>query len=224
MAFELGWKAAALIAVVALYFSRRRREVYLVDFTTFEPPDHWRLSPEQILTIMRSQGVFTEESIAFLERLLSQSGCGPLTAWPPGILRCLEGLPQDYSFEGARREAEIVIFDCVRKVLASTGTKPRDIDILVINCSLFSPTPSLCSMVVNEFGLRSNVSSYNLSGMGCSAGLISIELVQNLLAGRPNSTALVVSTEIITQLLYRGNERAFLLQNTLFRCGALNLL
>ena len=31
--------------------------------------------------------------------------------------------------------------------------------------------------------------------------------------------ALVVSTEIITPNLYEGNERAFLLQNTLFRCG-----
>jgi 3-ketoacyl-CoA synthase len=37
------------------------------------------------------------------------------------------------------------------------------------------------------------VSSYNLSGMGCSAGIISIELVKNMLAAKPNSTALIVS-------------------------------
>lgn len=58
-----------------------------------------------------------------------------------------------------------MIFDVVRKLLAQTKTKARDIDILIINCSLFSPTPSLCSMVINEFGLKSDVSSYNLSGM-----------------------------------------------------------
>jgi len=74
-------------------------------------------------------------------------------------------------------------------------------------------------MVINEFKMRSDISSYNLSGMGCSAGVISIELVKNLLAGRPNSLALVVSTENLTQNLYLGNERGFLLQNTLFRCG-----
>lgn len=74
-------------------------------------------------------------------------------------------------------------------------------------------------MVINEFGLRSDVSSYNLSGMGCSAGLISIELAKNVLAGRPNTTALIVSTEIITPNLYLGNDRGFLLQNILFRCG-----
>ena len=56
-------------------------------------------------------------------------------------------------------------------------------------------------------------------GMGCSAGVISIELVKNMLASKPNAVALVVSTENLTQNLYLGNERGFLLQNTLFRCG-----
>lgn len=60
---------------------------------------------------------------------------------------------------------QIVIYDCVRKVLKKTGVKAKDIDILVINCSLFSPTPSLCSMVINEFKMRSDIASYNLSGM-----------------------------------------------------------
>ncbi len=72
--------------------------------------------------------------------------------------------------------------------------------------------------------MRSDISSYNLSGMGCSAGLIAIELAKNVLASRPNSLALVVSTEIITPNLYHGNERAFLLQNTLFRCGGAAVL
>jgi FAE1/Type III polyketide synthase-like protein len=39
------------------------------------------------------------------------------------------------------------MYDCVRNALKKTGTDPRSIDILVVNCSLFSPTPSLCSMV-----------------------------------------------------------------------------
>lgn len=79
-------------------------------------------------------------------------------------------------------------------------------------------------MVINKFGMRSDISSYNLSGMGCSAGVISIELVKNLLAAKPQSTALIVSTENLTQNLYHGNERAFLLQNTLFRCGGAAIL
>lgn len=120
--------------------------------------------------------------------------------------------------------SQAVIFDVVRDLLQKTRTNPASIDILVINCSLFSPTPSLCSMVINEFGMRTDISSYNLSGMGCSAGVISLELVKNLLAAKPHSTALIVSTENLTQNLYHGNERAFLLQNTLFRCGGAAIL
>ena len=56
--------------------------------------------------------------------------------------------------------------------------------------------------------------------MGCSASLISIDLAKNLLQRRSRGgIALVVSTEVITPNLYHGNERGFLLQNTLFRCG-----
>jgi hypothetical protein len=48
------------------------------------------------------------------------------------------------------------------------------------------------------------VSSYNLSGMGCSAGIISIELVKNMLAAKPNSTALIVSACLLRLLYLRG--------------------
>jgi predicted naringenin-chalcone synthase len=54
---------------------------------------------------------------------------------------------------------------------------------------------------------------------GCSAGVISIDLAKNLFKGRPNSLALIVSTENLTEALYVGNDRSFLVQNTLFRCG-----
>ena len=55
------------------------------------------------------------------------------------------------------------------------------IDILIVNCSLFNPTPSLSAMLVNHFRMKSNVVSYNLSGMGCSAGVIAISLAKELL-------------------------------------------
>ena len=36
-------------------------------------------------------------------------------------------------------------------------------------------------MIVNKFKMRSNVVTYNLSGMGCSAGVIAISLARDLL-------------------------------------------
>ncbi len=36
-------------------------------------------------------------------------------------------------------------------------------------------------MIVNHFKMKSNIVSYNLSGMGCSAGVIAISLAKELL-------------------------------------------
>jgi 3-ketoacyl-CoA synthase len=73
------------------------------------------------------------------------------------------------------------MFGAIDQVLAKTGVRARDIGVVVVNCSLFNPTPSLSAMIVNHYKLRGNVASYNLGGMGCSAGLISIDLAKQLL-------------------------------------------
>ena len=70
----------------------------------------------------------------------------------------------------------------------------------MVNCSLFNPTPSLSAMIVNHFKMRGDVLSYNLAGMGCSAGVIAIGLAQRMLRTEPGKYALVVSTENITQV------------------------
>jgi len=124
----------------------------------------------------------------------------------------------------AREEAKAVIFPLVREVLERADIKPDCIDFLIINCSLFSPTPSLCAMVCNEFCLREDVRTYNLGGMGCSANVIAVDLAKKLLQNEPGTRALVVSTENLTENLYTGNSKGMLLQNTLFRCGGCALL
>eukprot|EP00201_Polytomella_parva_P009444 CAMPEP_0175051290 /NCGR_PEP_ID=MMETSP0052_2-20121109/7711_1 /TAXON_ID=51329 ORGANISM="Polytomella parva, Strain SAG 63-3" /NCGR_SAMPLE_ID=MMETSP0052_2 /ASSEMBLY_ACC=CAM_ASM_000194 /LENGTH=350 /DNA_ID=CAMNT_0016315545 /DNA_START=521 /DNA_END=1573 /DNA_ORIENTATION=+ len=124
----------------------------------------------------------------------------------------------------ARAEFETVMFNTVQDLLSKTGVKPKDIGILVINCSLFNPTPSLCAMVINHFKMRSNIISYNLSGMGCSASPIAIDLARQMLQLYPNQYALVLSNENITQNWYFGNERSMLLPNCLFRVGGAAML
>lgn len=60
-------------------------------------------------------------------------------------------------------------------------TDQLQVDILIVNCSLFNPTPSLAAMIVNRFKMRPNVVTYNLAGMGCSAGIIAVALAHELL-------------------------------------------
>lgn len=62
-----------------------------------------------------------------------------------------------------------------------TGLAPKDVDIIVTTCSIFCPTPSLTSMVVNHFKMRTDVQSYHLGGMGCSNGVVAVNLIKDLL-------------------------------------------
>lgn len=218
--FSPAVKTTALVLLIMTWILRRQGPVYLLSFATFKAPQSWKVTHDELMEIMRRQKCFTDESLEFLSKILQRSGTGQATAWPPGIVQCLENKPTDRSIEASRAEAEAIIFDVVEKALKRANVKPREIDYLIINCSLFSPTPSLCAMVLSKFDMRSNVATYNLSGMGCSASLISIDLAEQLLrSSHRNSKALVVSTEILTPNFYHGNERGFLIQNTLFRCG-----
>uniref|UniRef100_A0A7S1BUQ4 3-ketoacyl-CoA synthase n=2 Tax=Corethron hystrix TaxID=216773 RepID=A0A7S1BUQ4_9STRA len=217
-----GVKASLLSFIVVWVLARHDNPVYLLAFSTFKAPSGWKMSHSQILDMMRAQKCFSKDSVDFMSRILERSGTGQATAWPPAIVQCLKGKPADRSIERSREEAETVICTVVEDALRKAGVSAQEIDILIINCSLFSPTPSLCSMVMQKFNMRQDVKTYNLSGMGCSASPISIDLANTLLQARGGlggGRALVVSTEIITPNLYHGNEKGFILQNTLFRCG-----
>jgi len=61
--------------------------------------------------------------------------------------------------------------------------------------------------IINKYKMRENVRNFNLAGMGCSAGVVSVDLAKDLLKAHPNSTVVIVSTENITQNWYRSNER-----------------
>ncbi|KAL8229267.1 hypothetical protein R6Q57_014167 [Mikania cordata] len=209
-----------ILFISTVYFMSKPRSVYLVDYTCYKAPITCRVPFSTFMEHSRLNLKDNPKSVEFQMRILERSGLGEETSLPPAI----HYIPPNPNMEAARGEAELVIFSAIDNLFAKTGLKPKDIDVLIVNCSLFSPTPSLSAMVVNKYKLRSNIKSYNLSGMGCSAGLISIDLARDLLQVLPNSNAVVVSTEIITPNYYQGNERAMLLPNCLFRMGAAALL
>ena len=66
--------------------------------------------------------------------------------------------------------------------------------------------------------------SFHLSGMGCSAGIISVGLAKDLLRVHCNSLALIVSTESLHLNWYTGKNPPMLLTNCLFRMGGAAIL
>lgn len=169
--------SALLVFLATLYFMTRPRKVYLLDFACYKPDPELMCSKELFMERSKRAETFTKENLDFQKRILERSGLGQKTYFPDAILR----EPADPSMAEARKEAEMVMFGAIDDLLAKTGVKAKDIGILVVNCSLFCPTPSLSAMVVNHYKLRGNILSYNLGGMGCSAGLISIDLAKQLM-------------------------------------------
>lgn len=209
-----------LLFLSGVYWAKRLTPVYLVDFSCYKPQEERKMSNEGFTKMSEESGFFEPETLNFQKRIASRSGVGDEAYLPEGIT----ARPPQLNMKQARAEAELVMFGALDSLFAKTGIRPQEISILIVNCSLFNPTPSLSSMIVNHYKLRPDIMSFNLGGMGCSAGLISIDLAQHLLKANPNSYAVVLSMENITLNWYPGNEKSMLLCNCIFRMGGAAML
>lgn len=164
--------------------------------------------------------MFDKESIDFMSKILTTSGQGEETYLPIA----LHHIPPKTRYEDSIEEVHSALFPVFEDLLSKTNLSPRDIDILIVNCSGFCPSPSLSSIIVNRFSMRDDIKSFNLSGMGCSAGTLAIDMAKDLFKVHKNSYAVILSTEILSTGWYSGKERPKLLLNCLFRMGSAAVL
>lgn len=212
---------AALTLILAVFLLHSRSSnVYLIDFSCYQPPYHLRVPTSHMIEHMELYGTFSGENIKFQTKLAERSGIG----CEASVLPAGHEIPPNSSLNQAREEFEMVLFTVVKNLLSKHKIKSKQIDILISNCSLACPTPSITAMIINKFGFRSNVKSISLSGMGCSAGILSISLAKDLLKVHKNSLALVLSMEAVTPNGYLGKNKSMLVANILFRAGGVAIL
>ncbi|KAH7287524.1 hypothetical protein KP509_32G060000 [Ceratopteris richardii] len=211
---------ACIVCLVFLFRLETPATIYVVDVACFRPPDSWRAPHATFLEHSKISGIFDADSLDFQRKILERSGLGETTSFP----RCFYQIPPSRDMAAAREEAVTVLTSCMQRLLDVTGISPKDIDILIVNCSTFNPSPCLSSVLVNKFKLRSNTLTYNLGGMGCSAGVVALDLAKFTLKVHRNAHAVVVSTENITQNWYWGNDKTMLVSNCLFRVGGAAIL
>ncbi|KAK4284718.1 hypothetical protein QN277_001509 [Acacia crassicarpa] len=212
--------SAILVFGSTFFLLTRPRSVYLLDYSCYKPPSHLQVKYKKFMDHSKLTGDFDDSSLEFQRKILERSGLGEETYVP----EAMHHIPPRPSMAAAREEAEQVMFGALDNLFENTKVKPKDIGILVVNCSLFNPTPSLSAMIVNKYKLRGNIKSFNLGGMGCSAGVIAIDLAKDMLQIHRNTNAIVVSTENITQNWYFGNKKSMLIPNCLFRVGGAAIL
>lgn len=123
-------------------------------------------------------------------------------------------------FERFHHTALSLMTDAAGGLLRQTGLVGRDFDFLIVNYMAGKTLPSLASRLANKLELRSDVVTYNLGDMGCSAGVISLDLAARLLRGeRRARRALVVSLEPVSNLFEHQPDSGAIVGNTLFGEG-----
>ncbi|CAN7080919.1 unnamed protein product [Brassica oleracea var. botrytis] len=204
------------LLLLLYHFLTPSSSVFLLDFSCYRPPDHFKITKSDFIELAMKSNNFNETSIELQRKVLDQSGIGeesymPRVVFKPG---------HKVNLRDGREEAAMVIFGAIDELLEATKINVKHIKILVLNCGVLNTTPSLSAMVINHYKLRHNTESYNLGGMGCSAGIIAVDLAKDLLNAHQGSYALVVSTEIVSFTWYSGNDVTLLPPNCSFRMGA----
>ncbi|PWZ22824.1 3-ketoacyl-CoA synthase 19 [Zea mays] len=206
-----------LLAHTAAYLawqavSRRRRACcYLLDYACHKPSDDRKVTTETAGAVIERNKRLGLSEYRFLLKVIVNSGIGEHTYCPRNVLQGREESP---THADALEEMDEFFADAVAGVLGRTGVRARDVDLVVLNVGSFSPAPSLVSRLVRRFGMRDDVMAYNLSGMGCSAGLVAVDLARGVMLTRPRTMALVVTSEscapnCLSKALPKAAVRAF---------------
>ncbi|XP_021295596.1 3-ketoacyl-CoA synthase 19-like [Herrania umbratica] len=204
-----------------MVFQKRNQCCYMLGYECYKASDDRKLDTEAcVRVVMRNKNLGLEQ-YRFLLKTIVSSGLGEETYGPRNVLDGREESPTE---KDAHTEMDEIMFDTLDNLFAKTGVSPSEIDILVVDVSLFSPSPSLTSRIVNRYKMRDDIKSFNLSGMGCSASMVAIDLVQRLFKTYKNQFAVVVSAESIGSHWYCGKEKSMMLSNCLFRSGGSSIL
>jgi 3-ketoacyl-CoA synthase len=205
-----------LYHILIRYSAKLSSDCYLIDYVCFKP------SPDRKISTLTSGEVINRNKYLglpeykFLLKMIIRSGIGEETYSPRNIL---EGREESPMLDDAMLEMDEFFKTSVANIFAKTNISPQDVDVLVVSISGFAPSPSLSARIVQQQKMRDDVKTYNLSGMGCSASLIAVDMVRNMFKSGKKTVAMVVSSESIVPNWYCGNERSMMLSNILFRSG-----
>ncbi|WMV36216.1 hypothetical protein MTR67_029601 [Solanum verrucosum] len=196
------------------------QKVFLIDFACYKPLASQMCTKEKSLEIAKSMGNYSEEILDKMRMSMDKVGLGDSTYLPKTLLTNSPNL----CLETSLKEAEDVMFGALDILFEKTNIDPKDVGILIVNCSVFDPVPSLSCMMVNHYKMNENVLSYNLGGMGCTAGLLTVRLANQLLQVHESTYALILSTENTSHCCYFGNDQSKIIPNCTFRVGGAAIL
>ena len=127
--------------------AKRDQQCYILDYQCYKPSDDRMLGTQLCRDVMKRTKVLGLEEFKFLLKAVVNSGIGEQTYGPNVIFSGKESHP---SLVDSIVEVEEFFLDCLHKLFEKSGISPSQIDILVVNISMFSTSPSLASMLINK--------------------------------------------------------------------------
>ncbi|KAG6629277.1 3-ketoacyl-CoA synthase 12-like [Carya illinoinensis] len=201
--------------------AKRDQECYILDYQCHKPTDDRMLDTGFCGEIIERAKNLGLNEYKFLLKAIVSSGLGEQTYGPRIVFSGREENPTQ--LDGVS-EMDEFFHDSIAKLLSSSGISPSEIDVLVVNVSMLSSVPSLAARIIHHYKMRDDITVFNLSGMGCSASLISVDIVRRIFRSYKNLYGLVVTSESLSPNWYSGNDRSMILANCLFRSGGCAIL
>ena len=142
---------------------------------------------------------------AVMERTHAHSGIGTRhTALPLERYRDLGSFREtnDIFIEVATDLCETAL----TRALADSGLAPTDIDFIMFTSVTGISAPSIDALLVQRLGMRPDVKRLPSFGLGCLAGAAGLARVNDYLEGHPTGVGVLLSVELCSLTLQRGDE------------------
>nr|KJB73756.1 hypothetical protein B456_011G249100 [Gossypium raimondii] len=163
---------------VNMFFQKRNQHCYMLGYECFKAAGDRKLDTDACVRVVMRNKKLGLDQYRFLLKTIVSSGLGEETYGPRNVVDGREEFPSE---NDAHAEMDEIMFSTLDNLFEKTGVYPSEIDILVINISLFSPAPSLTSRIINRYKM------------------VAIDLVKQLFKTYKNQFAIVVSTESIAR-------------------------